>query len=342
MAKRSTRRDVADLAGVSVATVSYVVNDGPRPVSEETRERVLVAIEQLRYRPHAIARSLKTGNTRTIGLLVQSLIEPYIGHLVNAVEDYLVDHDYGLILATSHENCERENRMIDVLASQHIDGLLFIPASCNNKESVTQLMEQGIPVVFMDRYIPGVSADVVMSDNINASRTSTNFMINKGCRRIVCISFSQDASSAIDRVEGYRMALQENGIPVDEELILNVNHAIGEVVGPYLDEFFYNNGLPDGILCTAERFVVDTRKHLKQNQISVPGQVLVVGGFFNSPWNALLDPPVPIVNQDFQRIAHTASEFLIERLQGIESPPRTVLIEVEFLSHIDKEVTYDQ
>lgn len=99
MIKRATRHDVAELAGVSVATVSYVVNNGPRPVAIDTRERVLAAIDELHYRPHAIARSLKTGSTRTIGLLVQSLIEPYVGNLVNAVEDYLVELDYGLNLS---------------------------------------------------------------------------------------------------------------------------------------------------------------------------------------------------------------------------------------------------
>lgn len=334
MSKRATRRDVAELAGVSVATVSYVVNNGPRPVSEETRQRVLDAIAELRYRPHAIARSLKTGSTRTIGLLVQSLIEPYVGYLVNAVEDYLVDHDYGLILATSHENCERENRMIDVLSSQHIDGLIFIPASCNNKEPVMQLIDQGIPVIFMDRYIPGVEADVVMSDNVTASKTATNYMIKQGCRRIVCISFSQEASSAIDRVDGYRTALRENGISKEEEIILNVNYAVGETVDRYLDNYIEKFGLPDGILCTVERFIVDTIKRLKKQQIHVPEQVLVVGGFFNSPWNALLDSPVPIVNQDYQRIAQTAIQFLMERLQGIEYPPRTVLIKAEFLNSV--------
>jgi DNA-binding LacI/PurR family transcriptional regulator len=103
------------------------------------------------------------------------------------------------------------------------------------------------------------------------------------------------------------------------------------MVAPVLDYFLNTNGMPDGILCTTERFVVDTIKYLKQNRISVPGDILVAGGFFNSPWNALLDHPVPIVNQDFQLVAQTAIEFLMERLQGKESPPRTVLIEAEFL-----------
>jgi len=332
LVKRANRQDVAELAGVSVATVSYVVNDGPRPVAVDTRKRVLAAIETLNYRPHAIARSLKTGSTRTIGLLVQSLIEPYVGNLVNAVEDYLVEHGYGLILATSHENCERENHMMDVLASQHIDGLLYTPASCINKEPVNQLIEQGIPVVFMDRYIPGIETDAVISDNVNAAKTATKYLLDQGCRQIVCISFSQEASSAIDRVKGYRMALHENGIPVNEEIILNVNYAVGETVAPYLHNYINTNGLPDGILCTTERFIVDAIVNLKQHRILVPEQVHVVGGFFNSPWNALLDPPIPIVNQDFKRVAKSAIEFLMERVQGIESPPRTVLIETEFLT----------
>ena len=134
MAKRPTRNDVARLAGVSVATVSYVINNGPRPVSEETRARVLGAVQQLSYRPHAIARSLKTGRTHTVGLLIPTLLSPGFAYLINEVEDCLAQHDYTLVLASSHENGERERRVLDVMASQSIDGLLFTPSTARQRD----------------------------------------------------------------------------------------------------------------------------------------------------------------------------------------------------------------
>lgn len=328
--KRPTRRDVAALAHVSVATVSYVVNDGPRPVSPDTRKRVISAIQQLGYRPHAIARSLRTGNTHTIGLLVQSLLTTYVGLLVNAVEDNLASRGYGLILASSHEDCERENKLLDLLSAQSIDGLIYIPISCSNETQVTRFLNEGVPVVFMDRYIPGTPADVVMTDNVAAARKATNYLIESGCRRTLCISYSDEASSALDRVEGFRQAHHENNLPVDDHSILVVRYAAGEKVEPALLAYIYAHSLPDGILCLSDESLVGSIKALKQRGIRVPEQVRLTGGFADTPWNALLEPPMPTVRQDFQRVAQVAVEYLMARIQGDKSPPRTTLIPAEF------------
>jgi len=314
-----------------VATVSYVVNNGPRPVSEETRAKVSTAIEELHYRPHAIARSLKTGSTHTVGLLVQSLLPSYISHLVNTVEDRLASQGYGLILASSHEDCEREKRLLDVLADQFIEGLIYIPVSCCNGDQLKNYREEGIPVVFMDRYLPGVPADVVMTDNIAAAKRSTNYLIDQGCRHNLCISFSEEASSALDRVEGFYQAHQEHGLLVDKNMVLVVKYAMGQTVEPALLTHMDTYGVPDGILCTIEDFIVGAMKALKHRGLHVPDQVRVAGGFFDSPWNALLDPPVPIIRQDFQAVASKAVEFLMDRLNGDESPPKIELVEAEFI-----------
>jgi LacI family transcriptional regulator len=328
--KRPTRSDVARLARVSVATVSYVVNNGPRSVSQETRERVLAAIDELGYRPHAIARSLKTGNTQTVALVVQSLLSSFPGYLVNAVEESLAHLNYGLILASSHEDPERERRMLNVLADQSIDGLLCVPVSNRDGRHVTALMEEGIPVVFIDRHIPGVKADVVMSDNVAAARRITSHLIEQGCRRILCLPFSNEASSALDRVEGYRQALCDHGLPVDENLILVAPYTLGAETEQTLLDHFDTYGLPDGIFCTTDDLIIDSIKTLKQRGIRVPDQVKVGGGFVYAGWNALLESPLPIVHQDFELMAQRAVELLLERIQGNDSPPRTELIEAKF------------
>jgi LacI family transcriptional regulator len=328
--KRPTRNDVAAYAGVSVATVSYVVNNGPRTVSEETRQRVLEAIKALGYRPHAIARSLKTGNTQTIGLLVQSLIPTFIAHLVNAVEDSLAKWGYGLILASTHEDCDRERHMLQVLADQSIDGLLYIPTTCANSDIVTRLIEQGLPVVFMDRCIAGVPADAVMTDNVCAAKTAVEYLIQQGCQKIVCLSFSKEASSALERIEGYRQAIEEHGLGYDNQNVLLIRYAKGESVEPALLAYIDKFGIPDGILCTTDSFVIETMKTLRQCSIKVPDQVRLVGGFDRAEWSSLLEPPIPFIMQDFELIAQRAVEFLMERIDGKEYAPRTELISAEF------------
>jgi DNA-binding LacI/PurR family transcriptional regulator len=328
--KRPTMNDVAKVAGVSEATVSYVINNGPRPVAKDTRLRILAAIETLGYRPHAVARSLKKGRTQTVGLLVQSLISPFVSNLVNSIEENLAKRNYGLILASAHEDNERDNHMLNTLANQSIDGLLYIPTSCANGGLVKQLIREGLPLVFVDRYIEGVPADVVMTDNIRAAKEMTQYMIRKGCRRILCISFSGEASSALARMEGYRQALTQNGLPLDENLVYVYQYASGESVEKSLLDHVGRFGLPDGILCTADNMLIDATKTLKEIGVDVPEQVQITGGFFDSPWNNLVDPPLPVVSQNYKPMAAHAVEFLLDRINGNKEPPRVKLIEAEF------------
>lgn len=331
--KRPTRREVAKLAGVSVATVSYVVNNGPRPVSEETRERVLTAIEELGYKPSAIARSLKTGNTQTVGVIVPSLVAGFFGYLVTELEVQLAERGYSLILASSSEDCEREKNLLNVLADRSIDGLLYVPISAENCDDVKQLIESGIPVVFIDRYKPGVQADAVMTDNVKAAKRATNHLIQSGCQRIVCISFHHQASSALERIDGYRQALQDNDLPIDQKMILHAMWPFGESVEDALLAHIESHGIPDGIFCTVEGHLGIVIKALRELGIRVPNQVQVSGGFTasTSPWNELMDIPIPIVRQNYQLIAQRAVELLMDRINGDDLPLHTELIEAEYI-----------
>ena len=261
---------------------------------------------------------------------MQSLIPTFIARLVNAVEDSLAKWGYGLILASTHEDCDRERHMLQVLADQSIDGLLYIPTTCSNSDIVTRLIEQGLPVVFMDRYIPGVPADAVMTDNVSAAKTAVEYLIQHGCQKIVCLSFSKEASSALERIEGYRQVIEEHGFGYDEQNVLLISYAKGESVEPALLAYIDKFGIPDGIFCTTDSFVFETMKILRQCSIKVPDQVRLVGGFDRAEWSSLLDPPIPFIMQDFELIAQRAVEFLMERIDGKEYAPRTELISADF------------
>jgi DNA-binding LacI/PurR family transcriptional regulator len=332
---KATRKDVAQRAGVSVATVSYVVNNGPRPVAEETRQRVQQAIQELGYRPHAIARSLRKGSTDTIGLLVPSLVSPFHGNLVNAVEENLARFGRGLVLASSHEDYAREAHMLDVLSGQAIDGLLYVPMSHSNGNVVSALIARGIPLVFLDRFITGVSADVVATDNVEAARRCTEYLIRQGCRRIICLSFSDGASAAVDRVHGFREVLKQHGLEAGEHQVVVIKYAVGETVEDHLPPYFQTYGFPDGILITADLFMVPTLKLLRTHGARVPQDVHITGGFFSTPMAELIEPPLPIVSQDYTSLARTAVEFLIERIEGNDVPPRTELIPAQFPPEFD-------
>lgn len=334
--RRTSRLDVARLAQVSVATVSYVVNGGPKPVSRAARERVEAAIQQLGYRPHAIARSLRTGRTRTIGLVVPTLLTSFMAHLVTEVEDNLARHGHELILASSHENNERERRLLEILADRSIDGLLFIPTSADEKsaKAANAFLASGIQTVFIDRFIGGVQADVVMTDHVGAARMVTQYLIAQGARDIALVSFSEQASSALERIQGYREALVEAELPVDESRIVVVKYASGQEASQAVADHVAAKGVPDAVLCTSDTFLTAVIRALRELGVRVPTDVLVAGGFApsTSPWHDLLDPPPPIVRQNYQLIAERAVTFLMERIGGDAAPPRTQLIEAEFFS----------
>ncbi|HVN32072.1 MAG TPA: LacI family DNA-binding transcriptional regulator [Thermoanaerobaculaceae bacterium] len=330
---RPTRNDVAKLAKVSSATVSYVLNNGPRPVSKATRARVQAAIKKLKYHPHAVARSLSRGRTQTVGFLAPSLLPAFQAHLVDAVEENLARRGYGLIIASSHEDSAHEIQVLNTLVSRGVDGLLLVPTSSGNVEKFHELVGRGLPLVFVDRYVAGVPADVVTTDNVEAARHATHYLLHKGCKRLLCISFSQEASSAIDRVKGFREALSEHGLNPQAHPVLHVRYAAGESVSERLRAHLARSGAPDGILCTTDGFVIETVRFLRSQGIPVPGQTQVTGGFFVSGWNEILDPPLAIVSQNFRAIADHAVRFLLERIEEVEpSPaPRIQLVPATYL-----------
>jgi LacI family transcriptional regulator len=300
-------------------------------VADETKKKVLTAIEELGYKPHAIARSLRTGSTLTVGVLVPNVVAGYFGHLVTDLELQLAERGYSVLLANSQENRERERHMLDLLAERSIDGLLHAPISHKNASGVEQLISNGIPVVFIDRFTPEVQADVVMTDNIDAARQITRDLALSGCRRIICITFHDEASSAIDRVTGYRQAMAEFDLPVDESSILLVRWPFGDRVETLLQSHFDTYGIPDGILCTVEGFLAGTIQVLRKQGDRVLDHVKVAGGFTASfsPWQELLDKPLLIARQRTEIMAQRAVELLMHRLDGDTSPCRTEMIKAE-------------
>jgi LacI family transcriptional regulator len=170
-----------------------------------------------------------------------------------------------------------------------------------------------------------------MTDNGRAGRQATEYLIRQGCRRIVWVSFSHEASAALDRVRGYRDALRQHGLPWDDSMVLVIPDPSGEEGVSALLQYVAERGVPDGIMCTNQLHTIAVVKALRQQGIAIPDQVAVVGGFFVSPWDALVEPALPLVDQDMRHMARQAVEFLIQRVQGCDLPPRTVLLDAKFI-----------
>lgn len=209
-----TIRDVAARAGVSVGLVSAVLNSSA-PVSEALRARVVSVIDELGYVPNAIARSLKLGRTRAIGLVMPDLTNPHFAGLAMAIERVCDAGGFTLTLCNSSDDHVKELRLLRGLR-QRVDGLVFIPGGASLNDPALLRAAIPSPVVLVDRRVPELDADTVLLDNQGAARRLTELLIARGHRRIAMVAGRQDIELSRDREAGYRAAMQAHGLPHEE------------------------------------------------------------------------------------------------------------------------------
>src|SRR5689334_3987169 len=211
-------QDVAKQAGVSIATVSRVLNGSAR-VSADVKQRVQATMEALAYQPNPAARSLRSNRSRIIGLLISDIQNPFFTGLIRGAEDEALRHEYSLILCNSSESPQREQQYLDVLYAERVAGLIVVPTSEQLSEEIRKrFRERGIPVVAVDRRVKDRYIDAVLVDNVWGAREAVAHLIANGYRRIGAVTGPQSVTTGRERLEGYRLALQDAGIPLDPAL----------------------------------------------------------------------------------------------------------------------------
>jgi LacI family transcriptional regulator len=216
-----TLNDVARAAGVSSTTVSHVIN-GTRFVAPETVERVHRAIERLRYEVNFNARNLKAGRSQVIGVLITDITNPHFSGVVRGVEDVAKRAGYQMILCNTDEDPEKELSYLRMLRSKGVDGALMVPTGARH-EYLDHLVQANFPLVFVDRVLPNVPSDAVLADNVGGAHAAVAHLIRLGHRRIGIIARVERGSIPSQRLQGYRTALAEHGIPEDRDLIRDAN-----------------------------------------------------------------------------------------------------------------------
>ena len=213
-----TLRDVANRAGVSAMTVSRVIN-GSAAVDPETQRRVENAILALEYVPNRVARGLVSNKTRTVGLIVPDVVNPFFAPVVRGAETTARKAGYRVLLCNSEADLRLEREYIEDLVAHRVEGLLLAPASDRSRVALLPLLRSGFPIVLLDRSLPDMDCDLVVSDSVSGARRLTEHLIGIGHRRIAHVTESDDVSTGRDRLQGYRMALEAAGIPYSEDLV---------------------------------------------------------------------------------------------------------------------------
>lgn len=311
-----TRDDVARRAGVSPATVSYVVNNGPRPVSPETRTRVLQAIKDLGYQPNAIARSLRRQRTSTLGLVLPDTNNPYFAEVARAVETAAFSQDFRVVLCHSNYDPEREQQYMDLLIAERAAGVIWIP-STENPAPGMRLIERRVPLVLLDRKLEGLPTPAIVADNYQGGYLATEHLIKLGHRRIGFIARPVALTHAEERARGYAAALREHGLPVDQELIVagGFRHDRGHAAACLL---FRKASPPTAIFAYNDIMAIGALRAAWENRLRVPQDLSIVG-FDDIPEAAFTCPSLTTVYQPKSEMGRRGAELLLQMIRG-EAP----------------------
>jgi LacI family transcriptional regulator len=315
------------MAGVSPATVSRVLN-GKEDVGADLRRRVLRAVAELRYRRNGPARSLRTHAAMVLGLIISDITNPFFTEVVRGAEDQAHLAGYSVVLANADEDVAKEVRYLEVAAAERMAGALLSPAS-PRRSSIDVLLDQGIPVVTIDRRLAAVPVDSVTVNNRQAARDAAQHLVRQGCRRVGIVAGPAQTTTGASRLAGYRAALRDAGHPVDPSLIA---YADFRAEGGYeaTRQLLRQRRPPDGLLFCNNLMTVGGLRAIAEAGLSMPADIAVVG-FDDSIWATLLSPPLTVVAQPTYKIGQTAARLLLRRIDGEKFRPRHVVLRAELI-----------
>ncbi|MFE2374445.1 LacI family DNA-binding transcriptional regulator [Streptomyces sp. NPDC059398] len=307
-------KDVAAGAEVSVATVSRVLNGHPS-VRPGTRTRVMAAVEALGYRPNAVARSLRTQQTRTLGLVISDVLNPYFTELARSVEDEARAHGYSVIIGNADEQPALQDHHIRTLTDRRIDGLLVSPTD-GGTPLMLDTVGAGVPMVFVDRWIPGVEVPVVRSDGRGAVRDLVAHLYALGHRRLAIIAGPATTTTGSERVDAFRGALREHGLPLPDELIGHGDFQAGS--GRREAARLLALAEPPEVIFAADNLMaLGAMDAIRAHGLRIPRDV-ALAAFDDIPWFVHTDPPITAIAQPTGELGRAAVRALIDRLEGRE------------------------
>jgi LacI family transcriptional regulator len=303
--------------------VSYVVNNGPRPVAPHTRDRVLAAIEQTNYRPNGIAKALAAGSSRTYGLVVPDISNPFFAAMAHALEDEVFASGRVLLLGDSAESKEREREIVSNFLQRQVDGLLYI--GTDNHIQIDVIAKTGTPVVVLDRISEDSPAASVVVDNVLGARVATEHLVSHGYTEIGIISGPEHLSTSHDRFAGWEQAMRAAGLPIRQEWVTAApfSKAAGLEAGRRV---FAGSSIPQAIFATSDQQAVGLLRAASEARVRVPEDVAVIT--FDGTEDAEFSvPPLSTIRQPIEEIAKSAVGLLLDP-DSFESNRMTCVFEL--------------
>ena len=328
----STRmKDIARDLGVSVITISKVLRNHP-DVGDETRERVLARVKELDYRPNLAARSLVTGRTYLVGLVVPDLLHPFFAEIAKSLSEALRQSGYYLIVSSSDEDPDLEELEINQLLARRLDTLII--ASCRSTvELFFRIEKQKTPYVLIDRSLPGLSANFVGVDDEAVGMLATKHLIDIGCKRIAHIR-GPETSPGIRRLEGYKRALTQSGFKVIDNYI--ITEPKGDVEtrqrgAEAMRQLLILKPRPDGLFCFNDPMAMGAMNYALNQGVRIPEDIAVIG-CGDLHYDDALSVPLSSINQHSRRIGQEAARIALAILNSkIPPKPENVVLQPELV-----------
>ena len=310
-----TIHDVARLAGVSIATVSAVVNH-KGGVSQKLTERVKSALEALDYQPHQGARSLKVRRTHTIGIVIPDITNLFFAEVMRGVENEARGQGYSTILCDSNEDRAQEHTNLDILYARRVDGVLLAPSDPHAGQD--RQTRRHFPIVLMDRIPPGFAGPAVITDNFSGAYEATRHLISLGHKRIAVITGLLDFVNGIDRLEGFRKTLQEAGLPLHDHYLQRGNFQL---------ESGYRCGVellrlatpPTAIFSCSNKMTLGLMRAVNELGLSCPKDISILG-FDDFDWAANFSPRLTTVAQLTCEMGRQAMRMLVQEIENFRKP----------------------
>lgn len=323
----STMRDVARHAGVSIATVSHVIN-GTRPVSDELRERVLQSMDVLRYQRNTLARALRSRQSGIIGVIVPDNSNPFFAEVAQGIEDICLEQEYSLIVCNSSNDLGRLLVHTRTLSARQADGIIFA-TSGDDFAVVREELRDDIPIVVIDLTTRDIPTDAVLFDNFKGGWLATRHLLDLGHRRIACITGPSRESVRRNRELGYKQALAEASVPVDHALVREGDFKPGSAYQHTLDLLRLPDP-PTAIFASNDLMAMGALRAARELGRSVPDELSVVG-FDNIELAAFTVPALTTIHIPKNEMGQAAARLLLARIEKPDRPIEKAVVEIELV-----------
>lgn len=321
--------EIAQICGVSKATVSRVINNIPQGVGPETREKVLKTIRELNYRPNALARSVATSKSGTIGLIIPDVGNFFYPKIIRGVTDYMDSCGYNVIVANSDYDPDREAQQLLRLVDRRVDGILLC-SGVSNRDFLEDFRKHNIPLALLGRNFDNSCSDAsITGDNIRGAYKSAAHLMRNGSRRVVYVEGNPDVAGSRQRMQGYIQAHKEFGLPVREEFIFSGEYSIA--FGEEVAQRMLDSGLEfDAIITGSDLIAIGILARLMKRGVRVPEDVEIIG-FDNIELTTVVTPMLSSISKPHYEMAQHISEQLIRIIQGETIPLPHTVVEPELI-----------